>query len=63
MSLKQTITVLLFKNTVFVQDSGASHGTDLEWLRQEVSRQLSQAAACNNCCVPKVNEKNLQNTG
>lgn len=37
--------------------------TDLEWLRLEVSRQLSQAAACNDCCVAKVNEKNLQNTG
>lgn len=38
---------------------GLSRYDDLEWLRQEVRGQLSQAAARNNCCVAKVNEKNL----
>lgn len=50
--------VLPFKN------AGECCGfTHLGWLRQEVSRQLSQAAARNNCCVAKVDEENLQNTG
>lgn len=61
---KRLQLVLLSKNVGYCSGQWClSWYTDLERLGQEVSRQLSQAAACNNCCVAKVNEKNLQNTG